>query len=135
MISHNQLVSVPVGFIYVQLPDYPSPTLLWPNLVWRSVTERFAGLFFRAEGGNSSSFGTIQTESSNHLSQANYQDFDYNNNNLKVHISIPENGEYSDFMYAGYWSSNTLSTEGIRFANSGAENRPINTAIKIWERI
>ncbi len=131
----SNFLSVPVGFIYVQLPYYPSPDNLWPHLVWQSVTERFAGLFFRAEGGNSNGFGVVQAETTNQISLANYGNF-HDGNDRPVLISIPDNGEYSEYVRAGYWTPSTAdSTEGLRFATSGAETRPINTAVKIWERI
>ncbi len=52
---------VPIGFIYVQLPSQPEPKTLWPIVEWKDVTLDYAGLFFRAEGGNSESFGKLQT--------------------------------------------------------------------------
>ena len=53
---------VPIGFIYVQLSGQKDPQTLWPNTQWNNVSPNYAGLFFRAEGGNASSFGTIQDE-------------------------------------------------------------------------
>lgn len=44
---------VPKGFVYMQLPDKEEPSKIWPRFVWRDITERYAGLFFRALGGNS----------------------------------------------------------------------------------
>lgn len=44
---------IPVGSIYIEYNDQPSPTELWPDLNWTDVTNKFAGLFFRALGGNS----------------------------------------------------------------------------------
>ena len=46
-----------------------SPDVLWPNMKWTEVTQSYAGLFFRAEGGNSSSYGQLQLASAPHLAQ------------------------------------------------------------------
>jgi hypothetical protein len=41
-----------IGFIYTQIPDQPEPYTLWPRVEGRDITSEYAGLFFRAEGGN-----------------------------------------------------------------------------------
>ena len=35
-------------------------TELWSNTKWSEITSNYSGLFFRAEGGGSESFGKIQ---------------------------------------------------------------------------
>ena len=58
---------VPCGFIYVQTPGQSEPKKLWPNTEWESVTEKYAGLFFRAEGGQSAPFGRKQEQQTHTL--------------------------------------------------------------------
>lgn len=38
--------SVPLGFIYIQLPGKQAPAQLWPSLTWTEVTSDFEGLLF-----------------------------------------------------------------------------------------
>jgi hypothetical protein len=49
---------IPLGFIYVQLPNQPEPAILWPNYnyVWENISDSYAGAFFRAEGGLANKF-------------------------------------------------------------------------------
>ncbi|CAG2111541.1 unnamed protein product [Medioppia subpectinata] len=47
---------VPIGFIYIQLPNQTDPKYLWPKYTWEDVTSNYAGHFFRAEGGGSLGF-------------------------------------------------------------------------------
>ncbi|OXA37571.1 macrophage mannose receptor 1 [Folsomia candida] len=117
----------------VQLPDRPSPQELWPNLIWRNVTGEFAGLFFRAEGGTSDSFGTVQEQSDNHLVQVELSYHPGNGFNPPDVITVPASG-YSDYVEAGAIAPTWTSREALRFRNSGAESRPRNTAVRIWER-
>jgi hypothetical protein len=63
---------VPIGFIYVQLPGQPEPNTLWSMVKWKDVTSDYAGLFFRAEGGNSAAFGQIQDENVPRIASANF---------------------------------------------------------------
>jgi hypothetical protein len=52
--------TVPPGFIYIQLPNQIEPNLLWPKNTWRDVTSLYAGLFFRALGGDASAWTEVQ---------------------------------------------------------------------------
>ncbi|CAG2168611.1 unnamed protein product, partial [Oppiella nova] len=56
--------TVPIGFIYMQLPNQSEPRHLWPQTNWTDVTSKYPGLLYRAESGDSLPFGQIQ--------QANY---------------------------------------------------------------
>lgn len=145
LVTKLSLCIVPIGFLYfyififllvverVQLPDRPSPQELWPNLIWRNVTGEFAGLFFRAEGGTSDSFGTVQEQSDNHLVQVELSYHPGNGFNPPDVITVPASG-YSDYVEAGAIAPTWTSREALRFRNSGAESRPRNTAVRIWER-
>ena len=64
VIKQNQ---IPIGFIYVQLSGQSDPNTLWPNTEWNNISKNYSGLFFRAEGGNSASFGQIQNEQARSL--------------------------------------------------------------------
>ncbi len=78
--SHNLtfgLFSVPVGFIYTQLPQHKDPNELWPFFSWTDITSEYAELFFRAEGAGSESFGTPQEGDSPRLTAVNSHPREY----------------------------------------------------------
>ena len=51
--------TMPVGAIYVQFAGQTDPTTLFGG-TWENVSAAYAGLFFRAEGGNAAAFGSNQ---------------------------------------------------------------------------
>jgi hypothetical protein len=127
---------VPLGFIYTQLPNKPSPQSIWPNLVWKSVTAEYAGLFFRAEGGTSGKFGEEQGESTKRLKSIH-------NRQQAGHVPnwgeiSPVPGEWTSLRTIAYWTEGmgTITTSyHMRFLLSNDEVKPRNTAVRIWERI
>lgn len=54
---------IPIGFVYVQLPNQSEPKKIWEHFQWKEITEQYANAFFRAEGNRSESFGNTQSES------------------------------------------------------------------------
>jgi hypothetical protein len=81
-------------------------------------------MFFRSEGGSSSTFGEVQTESSNRLSGVMYPHRLGWETPYPWDVSIPAAG-LSDFVLAGYYNDwfpdygQRYWVEGIRFMNSG----------------
>ena len=123
---------IPTGFLYTQLPSQSSPDVLWPNMKWTQVTQSYAGLFFRAEGGNSSSYGELQSASAPHLAQINQHfgvnvDYLVNNNNVSL-----EQGKETGNIITGH--SNNYDFYTLSFKLSNEEVRPINKAVRIWKR-
>lgn len=56
-------ISLPVGFIYIQLRGQSTPDELFGSSgKWQDISNTYAGEFFRAVGGNSGNFGTTQLE-------------------------------------------------------------------------
>lgn len=51
-----------VGFVYMQLPGYASPDVIWPGTVWNDISSAFAGCFLRAVGGDAAAFTHKQNE-------------------------------------------------------------------------
>lgn len=142
--SHHILFVVPIGFIYVQLPSQSAPTTLWPASTWQDVTNEYAGLFFRALGGSSGSFESIQsdngpriTEIKTFLEEEMYQ---------QLHAYVYPNGEWSDYVTTGrrFWlwmdiNKDQSRVNGPEFINlrvrqSQTEVRPRNTAVRIWRK-
>ena len=121
---------IPIGFLYTQLPNQSSPIELWPKTNWSEVTQQYSGLFFRAEGGGSEPFG--RTQSANYstissISEASYGSDIIGHSAPWVIHEIKEG-------WSG-WLSRGFVLDNFRLFTTSAENRPRNTAIKIWKRI
>ena len=56
-LDNLEQASLPMGFIYIEIPDQSSPQQLWPSLQWTEVTQQYVGLFYGAEGSGSRRFG------------------------------------------------------------------------------
>jgi hypothetical protein len=129
---------VPIGFLYTELPNSPSPQTIWPNLMWENVSPLFQGLFFRVEGGTSAGFGATQEERTKTLKNVqtggapNYNPPGSAWGNIAM---IP--GSWSAWATTGYSHevNAKVHTEKIRFETTNDEVRPRNTAVRIWKRI
>lgn len=114
--------------MYTQLPDQPEPSRIWSIVEWSEVTAEYAGLFFRAEGGNSSTFGSTQQDNSPRLT--NVQTSILNTANWSGNIVA--NGVVSPAISSG--ASGGWTHWGVSFAVSSGEVRPRNTAVRMWKR-
>jgi len=119
---------VPIGFIYVQLSGQPEPKAIWPQIEWKDITIDYAGLFFRAEGGNSSKFGDVQGENSPRIIEVYAS---YGDKRKQDHSKITPGG-LSEAIYSGSDSGRDII---LTFLASDGEVRPRNQAIRIWKRI
>ena len=123
---------IPLGFLYTQFPSQSSPDVLWPNMKWTEVTQTYAGLFFRAEGGNSSSYGQLQLASAPHLAQVNQHYNDHVDiNNSDSFVNLTQGIETGKIVTGTY---NKPPFYSLSFKLSNEEVRPINKAVKIWKR-
>ena len=137
-IAELQDEQVPIGFIYIQYPGQLDPDTIWPKLNWENVTPKYAGLFFRAEGGNSIAFDNDieQGENSPRLTEVKH-DVDVKNSN---HVQIKP-GTWSKDLFTGKQDGLVLVkphdplTYTMKFMVSGGEVRPRNRAIRIWKRV
>ena len=132
-IELNNLKSnpVPIGFIYVQLSGQSEPKTLWPNTEWQNISPKYSGLFFRAEGGQSSPFGQTQeqlTQSIDLQSTGIGHRFnvDYTHGPIKV------SNNYQLPIFTG---SPNVDWYGILIKHNSEEVRPRNQAVRIWQRI
>ena len=125
--------TVPIGFIYVQLPNQPEPTVLCPKMYWSNVTPSYAGLFFRAEGGASEKFnGNVQEGDSPRLISVDVHDKNINETSRWVPVTP---GVYTRDLFSGHACSPSCTSVFQNFLVSLAEVRPRNQAIRIWKRI
>ena len=131
LINFTFLLIVPIGFIYVQLSGQKDPQTLWPNTQWNNVSPNYAGLFFRAEGGNARSFGTIQEE----LTKAISVKSEYKPSNYEYDVEHAITSTYdSKFLFTGSYFANP-NYFSLNFRHSTDEIRPRNQAIRIWIRV
>lgn len=126
---------VPIGFVYVQLPNELSPTQIWPWMTWRDISSTFAGVFFRVAGGGAADFGQIQEEASPRLVQVNTAPYA----NLTAAPQYAPNatiekGVWSNWIYTGAFSPSLQQYYLQNFLVSNTEVRPRNVAIRIWKR-
>lgn len=126
--STNEFISVPIGFIYVQLQNQSEPSTLWPTVRWNEVTAQYAGLFFRTVGEGSEAFGTIQAENSPRLVAVN----SVGPIPRTTVITVAASGLRSSTVSTG--ASSTTNAWALDFTVSGGEVRPRNTAMRIWQR-
>ena len=127
-INELKITTIPIGFLYTQLPNQSSPIELWRKTKWSEVTQQYSGLFFRAEGGGSEPFGT--TQSANYSKISTIREWRYSS----------QLGQYTGPQFHEIkegWSVNLSAWgfAGVLFYTTSAENRPRNTAIRIWKRI
>jgi len=85
---HNFLFSVPVGYIYTELPGLSAPQAIWPNFLWADESARFAGQFFRVIGSGSGGWGAVQSACAPRISNMRYGG-DYGHSE---HIAMPHAG-------------------------------------------
>ena len=121
-------VSMPIGTIYTQFNGKSAPSSLFYG-TWTDRSSTWAGRFFRATGGAAAAFGTPQDDA-----------FQGHKHSWTKHFRA------NTAAYAGISTANstggsdwTINTTGpIEDANGvpriASETRPINYAIKIWER-
>ncbi len=98
---------------------------------WSEITAQYAGLFFRAEGGDSQAFGTIQAANSPRLNRVQGTTV---SGTVGSSIDITANGNTSPWISTGASFTADVIRRGISFTVSGGEVRPRNTAMRIWSR-
>lgn len=104
---------LPVGAMYIQFNGKSAPGDIFTG-TWTDQSATWAGRFFRAVGGAAAAFGTAQAMEI----QSHSHYFGGSDGGAASH-----NGAY----YNWYWNITTSATGGV-------ETRPINYAVKIWER-
>ncbi len=120
---------VPIGFIYVQLPDQPEPHHLWESFTWSDISSQYAGLFFRVLGGGSEQFNVTQAEGYPKITQIQTNSL----SPRRFDITIPSSG-WSLGISTG--APTVFTTDwALRFFQSNPEVRPRNKAVRVWKRI
>ncbi|CAG7729438.1 unnamed protein product [Allacma fusca] len=131
----------PVGFIYIQYGGQPEPRDLWKGGSWDNISPKYAGLFFRVEGGKSKTFGTTQDESMRQL-KFEFQNKDVTKDEITQSGILTYSQHSSAAVTAGGWKGAwigfkaTWDPYGSSYAGRERDNevRPINQAVKVWKR-
>ena len=121
----------PVGMIYVQYAGQAAPADLFGG-TWDNISDTYAGLFFRAEGGAAAAFGETQgggapniTGSIGNIYALNVSGAFYVQTGNQVGHG---DGSYLDSVI-GFSAANANATYG-----AADEIRPANSTIRIWKR-
>ncbi|CAG2119075.1 unnamed protein product, partial [Medioppia subpectinata] len=122
---------VPLGFVYVQLPGQPEPSVLWPAVQWSNITDTYGGLFFRVFGNSSDPFSEIQEDSAPRLTAVVSQ-VKQKSGNRNFNEQLRPNDKWSKDLYTG--SDGGDDNYYMSFKLSSGEVRPRNTAVYIWKR-
>lgn len=144
----------PIGEIYVQYPNQNPPLELYNRGNWEDITSQYAGLFFRAEGGNSLPFqGGIQEDKIRNINgrfifvnECNPTTTGgYGSIRVVDRVKQMERGIQQGENFNGGWGVVTydidvnlnIGTGANQMAGhaDGPEIRPINTAVRIWKRV
>ena len=137
---------MPVGSVYWQLPNQLPPQTLFGG-TWQNISSVYAGLFFRAEGGNAATFGDTQGMEI----QSHGHGFSGSTNETGSHshgYTACTNGglvHEGDNLYIFNSASATPGTttdagshshtvSGTVGSTGGVETRPVNVTIRIWKR-
>ncbi len=134
---------VPLGFIYVQLPQEKAPQEIWPSLIFTDISTQYDSTFFRVAGNKgAAAFGTVQKESLPYIDQVNYYDCQLN---AQSRCTVPLTREVKIQLNGGL-TGNILTTNGfvgpapnnhvsyLQFHSVPGEVRPTNMAVKVWKR-
>ena len=129
----------PVGFVYVQFSGQSAPNALWGG-TWQNVSNLYAGLFFRAEGGAAAAFGSSQAEGlpniTGKISGEYISLFSYLTTSGAFTSPINQTKECPD------GRSSVRNCSGFSFSASNSNSiygasshvTPVNTTIRIWKR-
>lgn len=123
----------PIGTVYVQFPGKSAPADLYSG-EWTNISSQFAGMFFRAEGGNAAAFGESQNDGAPNITGQFMIG--------KVNQTPTLEGAFYQTAYgssAGDGSQSSGRTYGFSAYNSNnkyalSEVRPYNSTIRIWEK-
>lgn len=136
-------LTVPIGFIYIQFPSQSNPSAIF-NGTWSNVSATYAGAFFRAEGGNASTFEGGAQDSQNLIHNHGGLTGSMNRNNPHNHSYVaPLNasgvdlgGNVRSISETGASTSSTdINHEHAIASDGGVEARPYNFSVRLWKRI
>ena len=123
--------TMPVGSVYVQFSGQTDPTTLFGG-TWDNISNTYAGLFFRAEGGDAATFGETQAGGAPNItgSFGNILNQSYSGAFSRGGYPLLSNGGSS----TGGASVNLDASASNATYGAAEEIRPANSTIRIWKR-
>lgn len=130
--------AMPVGAIYVQFAGQTDPTTLFGG-TWENVSAAYAGLFFRAEGGNAAAFGSAQGDGAPNITGTSLMRYgvDIGSNTGAFTFLDGDGTEKSIYTDQNSTQNNRRLSFSAYDSNNKyalAEIRPANSTIRIWKR-
>lgn len=124
------IATIPVGFNYVQYPGESAPADIFGG-TWENISAQFAGMFFRAEGGNAATFGESQNDGAPNITGAfgGISDVSASGAFVYDYKQSGNGGGNGGIMYTSFSAQRSSSKYGA--AN---EIRPVNSTVRIWKR-
>jgi len=131
----------PIGFVYMQLPGCPEPSVVCTG-TWENVSDEYPGDFFRVEGGNALAFST--TNLTEQLDQMQRITGEGPADDDGTH-SIPFDGAFS-FVDGGdgpsgtgnggkFYFDSADSPDARTSTTTDGETFPVNRTFRIWKRV
>lgn len=128
---------IPIGFIYIQYRNQSTPDILFgTDGKWQDVSAEYAGEFFRAVGGNSSSFGVTQAEGLPNITGGVSSGTGVYQNGLSA-FQVSNEVQFSVPQQQGVAKANLDFDASICNPIYGASTHvtPYNSSIRIWKKI
>lgn len=132
---------IPIGFIYIQYRNQSTPDILFgTDGKWQDVSAEYAGEFFRAVGGDSSSFGATQAEGLpditgmidpvSGLFRSNFRNGAFSGGGDWRFSPVQQSSGGGESSACYFGASNSNSIYG-----ASTHVTPYNSAVRIWKKI
>lgn len=129
--------TMPVGAIYVQFSGQTDPTTLFGG-TWDNVSSTYAGLFFRAEGGDAAVFGESQNQGLPDISGYVEKVMHWGTPGYSGAFDAGTGEEGNNWYQSGEqkccYQHNFLASRSNGIYGAAEEVRPANSTIRIWKR-
>ena len=124
---------MPVGSIYIQFSGQSAPADLFGG-TWSNISNSYAGLFFRAEGGAAAAFGGTQSDGAPNIS-GTWTSGMFNAiwNSTGAFYKHANGGKESNSNSNGTIGGFEASRSNNKYG-AADEVRPVNSTIRIWKR-
>ena len=126
-------VTPPVGFVYVQFSGQSAPNALWGG-TWQNVSNLYAGLFFRAEGGVAAAFGSKQGEGLPNMTGTWLGAVSISSANGVFRIATSTEKQSSDYRSNNNNGVSFNASRSSAIYGASSHVTPVNSTIRVWKR-